>query len=91
MENLGKTEVRRDPTTSSSHFIICWMWFVGVSAVRDVMEGLRASGGFSTRSGVRPPLSYLFRSRRRQPIPALVETGLPAAPGQRARWIFPRR
>jgi len=91
MENLGNTEVRRGPTTSSTHFIICWMWFVSVAVARDLIEGLRAGGGYSMSPGVRSPLSYLFRSRRWQPIPALVETGLPAASGQRPRWVFPRR
>jgi hypothetical protein len=91
MDNLGKTEVRRGPATSSSHFIICWLWFVGVAAAGKWTEGLRASVGRPLDLGGLPTLSHLFRSRRRQPIPALVEAGLPAAPGQRARWVFPRR
>jgi hypothetical protein len=91
MENLGKTEVRRGPTTSSSHFFICWLWFAGIAAARELTEGLRASVGRPMDYGGLPTLSYLFRSRRRRPIPALVEAGLPAAPGQRARWVFPRR
>lgn len=91
MENLGHTEVRRDLASSCSHFIIGWMWFVGVSRIRNAARDFRAFGGFSTRFDLASPLSYSFRRRRWRPIPVLVETGSSPAMRQRARGISIRR
>jgi hypothetical protein len=91
MENLGTTEVGRGPTTSRSHFIICWIWFVGVEKFRNVVRDFRIQSDVSMRADFLSPLSYLFRPRRWQPIAVLVETGSSTAMRQRARWIFPRR
>jgi len=90
MENLGKTEVRRGLTTSRSHFIICWIRFVGVEKFRNAVRDLRLCG-FSTQAGFPSPLSFPFRRRHWQPIPVFVETGSSTALRQRARWVFIRR
>jgi hypothetical protein len=91
MDNLGITEVRRDSTASRSHFIIRWIWFVGVETYRNAVRDLRSWGGVSMRPDSLTPMSFLFRRRRWQPIPVLVETGSSTAMRQRARLVFSRR